>query len=62
MLNQLYCPFPIEQDKLVTAGIYTDNNLTTIPVDVINCLKALFIAHSNTIYDGDGTNAENVLS
>ena len=62
MLNSLYCAIPIERNQLVTAGIYINHALTTVPVDIISCLKAEFIANVKSICDGDGTNAENILS
>ena len=62
MLNSFYCTFPIVIIQLVTAGIYINHVLITVPVDVINRLKAQFISHVKSICDGDGTDAKNGLS
>ena len=49
MLNSLYCIIPIKKRELVTAGIFLDHSLTTIPVDIINCLKNQFISHATSV-------------
>ena len=36
LFNALYCTIPIEKNQLVSAGIFLDNGLTTIPVDIMD--------------------------
>ena len=49
MLNKVYCIFPIEKHQVVTAGIYMDNNLNTVPLDVIDHIQQYFADHVKTI-------------
>lgn len=62
MLNSLYCTIPIEKHQLVTAGIFLDQGLTTIPVNIINHLRYHFISHATSICTDKATILSNILS
>ena len=62
MLNSLYCNILIKKHEQVGAGIFLDQGLTKIPINIINWLWSQFIAHASTICTGDATLLTQVLS